>query len=94
MVTEVKTEHPHIVRVQRPAGEEAVVRGTRLAVWFIVRQLRAGDTPETLAAAYPNLSLASVYSAMSYYYDHKAEVDAIIDDLDRLAAEHSATPAK
>ena len=94
MVTETRTEHPHIVRVKRPAGEEAVVKGTRLAVWFIVRQLRAGDTPEKLVAGYPNLSLASVHSAMSYYYDHKAEVDAIINDLDPLASHDPVEEAR
>ena len=92
MVTEVQTEHPYVVRVQRPAGEEAVVKGTRLAIWFIVRQLRAGDTPEEIAGAYPSLSLASVHGALSYYFDHKSEVDAIIEDLDRMAGEQAAHP--
>ena len=30
MVAEIKTEHPHIVRVMRPAGEDAVIAGTMI----------------------------------------------------------------
>jgi uncharacterized protein (DUF433 family) len=88
MVAEIKTEHPHIVRVERPAGEEAVIAGTRIAVWFIVRQLRTGDTPEQIVESLPHLTLAGVYDALSYYHDHRGEIDPIIDEADRLADEH------
>ena len=85
MVTETKTEHPHIVRVMRAAGEDAVVKGTRISVWFIVRQLRTGDTPEGIVDALPHLTLAGVHDAISYYHDHRSEIDPIIDDADRRA---------
>ena len=90
MVTELKTEHPHIVRRAGAAGDRAVVAGTNLAVWFIVRQLRAGDTPEKIVEAYeyPELTLASVYDAVSYYHDHKDEIDPIIEHGDREDAKH------
>ena len=93
MVTEMKTEHPHIVRVTRPAGEDAVIAGTRISVWFIVRQLRTGDTPEDIVASLPHLSLAGVYDAISYYHDHRAEIDPIIEYGDRMAALHDAQAA-
>ena len=84
MVAETKTEHPHIVRVQRPAGEEAVIAGTRIGVWFIVRQLRTGDTPEEIVRSLPHLTLAGVYDAISYYHDHRAEIDPLIDHADKM----------
>ena len=93
MVTETKTDHPHIVRVERPAGKEAVIAGTRIAVWFIVRQLRTGDTPEDIVESLPHLTLAGIYDAMSYYHDHRAEIDPIIEYGDRMAAEHDAKSA-
>lgn len=86
MVTETKTEHPHIVRVMRPAGEAAVIKGTRISVWFIVRQLRTGDTPEGIVDALPHLTLAGVHDAISYYHDHRDEIDPIIEDADRMAS--------
>ena len=84
---EVATEHPHIVVIDRAAGPCAVIRGTRTAVWFIMRQIRAGDSPEAIVEALPHLTAAGVYDAISYYHDHRTEIDPIIDELDQLAAE-------
>jgi uncharacterized protein (DUF433 family) len=35
-----------------------------------------GMTPEELVAEFPHLTLASVHDALSYYYDHREEIDA------------------
>ena len=43
----------------------------------IVDHLR-GDTPKVICADHPSLSLAQVYAALAYYYDHTQEVDALI----------------
>jgi uncharacterized protein (DUF433 family) len=51
MVTETKTEYPHIMRRVGAGGDIAVLAGTNIGVWFIVRQLRTGDTPETIVTA-------------------------------------------
>jgi uncharacterized protein (DUF433 family) len=32
-------------------------------------------TPEELVTLFPHLTLAQVYDALSYYYDHKEEID-------------------
>ena len=93
MVIETKTEHPHIVRVMRPAGEEAVIAGTMIAVWFIVRQLRTGDMPEDIVASLPHLTLAGVHDAISYYHDHRSEIDPIIEYGDKQAALYDAQAA-
>ncbi len=81
MATQViKTEHPHIVRVPGVCGGDPVVEGTRISVVFIVRQLQAGDDAMDIAASLPQLTPAAIYDAISYYHDHKAEIDAIIAD--------------
>ena len=90
MVTEAKTEHPHIVRRAAPAGETAVIAGTNIGVWFIVRQLRTGDSPQDIVAGLPHLTLAGVYDALSYYHDHLDEIDPIIEYGDRMEALHAA----
>ena len=90
MVTETKTEHPHVVRVKGEAGEKAVMVGTNLSVWWLIRQLRAGDTPEIIAAEFSHASIAAIYDAISYYYDHRSEIDPIIEDADRRVAEQDA----
>ena len=86
----VQTEHPYIVREPSICGGRPSVRGTRLSVEYIVGQIRAGDTPETLARALPHLSLAAVYDALSFYYDHESEIDVAISSgtPDQVAQEH------
>ena len=76
----VRTEHPYIVRTPGVVGGRPRVDGTRLAVWFIARCANDGSTPEELASTYANLTLASVHDALSYYHDHKADVDAEIEE--------------
>jgi uncharacterized protein (DUF433 family) len=65
------TEHPHIVRV---AGVP-MLRGTRLAVRLIAQLHRAGDSVADILDSYPHLEPAAVHDAISYYLDHRAEIE-------------------
>jgi uncharacterized protein (DUF433 family) len=69
--------HPYIEMAQTPSGSTAMIKGTRIPVYIIIGYLqRAGETPESLAKeVLPHVSLAAIYDALSYYYDHKAEID-------------------
>ena len=69
--------HPYIELVQTLSGATAMIRGTRIPVYIIVGYLqRAGETPESLAKdVLPHVSLAAIYDALSYYHDHKEEID-------------------
>jgi hypothetical protein len=33
------------------------------------------NSPDEILAAYPDLTLSQIYDALSYYYDHKEEMD-------------------
>ena len=35
-----------------------------------------GWSPEELHFQYPHLSMSQIYSALAYYWEHKAEIDA------------------
>ena len=50
--------------------------GTRVAM--VVMDKLNGMTAEEIHAAYSHLSLAQIYAAFSYYYDHRSEMDAQI----------------
>jgi uncharacterized protein (DUF433 family) len=80
MSTPIKTEHPHIVRVPGIAGGDPVIAGSRISVAFIARFLRSGVGAEEIIATYPHLAPAAVYDAISYYLDHRDEIDRDIDE--------------
>ena len=69
--------HPHIVRVEGIANGKPTIDGTRIKVEQIALEYeRLGWTPDQIVEAHPQLTLAQVHDALSYYYDHQAEIDA------------------
>lgn len=72
------TEHPHIVRKPGPRGGEPLIRDTALTVRAIVQRVRMGELPEQIVAAFPVLTLAQVYDALSYYHEHPDEIEGYI----------------
>jgi uncharacterized protein (DUF433 family) len=91
---EIATEHPHVVQVAGVRGGRPVIRGTGLTVELIARFHRMGVSPDDLLATYPQLTPAALYDALSYYHDHREEIDRQIeDDSDpaRVMARHGFT---
>ena len=73
---QLEPQHAYIEIVDKLAGPQAMMRGTRIPVSIIIGYLRAGETPESLVKnILPHLTLAQVYDAQSYYYDHQNEID-------------------
>jgi len=76
MLEQIKTTHPYVVRCDDLASGSPVVSGTKFPVRSIVQYvLRQGLTPEELAREFPQLNLAKIYDALSFYYEHKEEID-------------------
>lgn len=68
--------HPHVTQVPGYCGGRPIICGTRFPVSSVVFYvLRLGMTPEELVREFPHLTLAQVYDAVSYYYDHKQAID-------------------
>jgi uncharacterized protein (DUF433 family) len=66
-------------------GGKPRISGTRITVADIVlMHRRLGRAVEEIAGTY-DLPLAAVYAAMSYYYDHKDEIDQSLDEEEALA---------
>lgn len=69
-------KHAYIEVVEKAGGPEAVIRGTRVAVRHIIGYIRSGETPDSIIEkGLPSLTLAQIYDAMSYYHDHKDEIE-------------------
>jgi uncharacterized protein (DUF433 family) len=50
--------------------------GTRVTVLQIVVLYRQGETPEEIAANFPQASLAGIYAALAYYHAHRDDIEA------------------
>ena len=73
------TEHAHIVRIPGVHGGRPVIRDTGVSVQTVVEQTQLGRSPEQIAADFEGvLTLAQVYDALSYYYEHRAEIERTI----------------
>lgn len=70
-----ETEHCYIVKNDRILSGEPIVKGTRTPVRAIVGQWRMGIAPEEIPLRLPQLTLAAVYDALSYYCDHRQEIN-------------------
>ncbi len=48
-------------------------------VEVVMDKLAHGSSPEEMHFQYPHLSLAQIYAALAYYYDHQTDIDAQIE---------------
>jgi uncharacterized protein (DUF433 family) len=68
-----RTAHPYIVRDPLLYGGEPIIEGTRTGVRHVILLFQEGKDPEEIAGSH-HLSLAQVYDAISYFYDHEDEI--------------------
>ena len=87
--------YPHIIKEEgKPARLES---HTRVRVAQIVMDYLAyGWSADEIHRQHPHLALAEVHSAMGYYYDNQAEIDAEItaelEEVDRALDGKSRSP--
>jgi uncharacterized protein (DUF433 family) len=73
-----RTLYPYIVKIDGVSGGQAIIEGTRIAVWHIVGYYyRVGMSVEDILAEWNYLKPAQVFSALAYYHDNKQEIDTI-----------------
>lgn len=80
----IRTEHPHIVRVQGVCGGRPIIEGTRISVKTVVGWVRMGMTASKIVTDYPFISLAQVADALAYYERHSEEIEAEFAEEQRL----------
>jgi uncharacterized protein (DUF433 family) len=62
-------DHPHIVSDPRVMTGVPCIKGTRVTVANIVRQVAAGRTTEEICNDYPYLTLDSIRAALAFAAD-------------------------
>lgn len=65
-----------LVRSPDICGGRLRIDGTRVTVNQMAVWYNEGSSPEEIAAQYPHLTLAQVYSALAYYHANRKEVEA------------------
>ena len=79
MQTKQRTRHVYITAHPKIQGGEPTIRGTRIPVRSVVQYvLRQGIPAETVAKEF-RISLAAIYDALSFYYDHRPLMNRIIE---------------
>jgi len=74
----IKTLDHHIESTPKVAGGKPRIAGRRITVQDIaIWHEWMGRSADEIATEY-ELTLADVYAALAYYYDHRAEIDQAI----------------
>jgi uncharacterized protein (DUF433 family) len=73
------TKYLYIVRDERILSGEPIIKGTRTPVRAIVETWRMGVPPEEIPKGLPHLTLAQVFSALTYYCDRQDEINTYIE---------------
>ena len=71
--------HAYIVQTPGICGGRPAIKGTRITVADIAFRHRRGEGVDEMLEAWPHLTPAQVHDALSYYYDHQAQIDAEVD---------------
>lgn len=77
-------ERQHIEVTPGVCGGQPRIAGHRIRVQDIVLWTEQGQAPDDIVSSFPQLSLADVYAALAYYYDHQGEIDGQIQQDDEL----------
>lgn len=64
----------------------------------VLDKMAHGSSPEEVHDQYPHLSLAQIHSALAYYHDHQAELDAQMArdraEIQRIRSQAGETPGR
>lgn len=67
-------------QIQLDEQNVPVISGTTMKVIeLVMAQMAYGWSPEELHFQHPYLTMNQIYSALAYYWEHKAELDADIE---------------
>lgn len=72
--------------VELDANNVPIIAGTTMKVIELVAgQIANGWSPEELHFQHPYLSMSHIHSALAYYWDHQAELNADIEQREQYA---------
>lgn len=78
-MSKVQNSHPYITQNPKICNGSPIIAGTRMRVIDIaIKYDRLGWSPDKIVDEHPQIDLVKIHDALSYYYEHQAELDAEI----------------
>lgn len=68
----------YIIRDPEIRSGHAILQGTRIAVHDVIGLLLNGETVDSVPRCFPEITKAQVYECLSYYEDHRDEIDYLV----------------
>ena len=82
-----QTLYQHIVRTPDVVGGKPRIAGRRITVQnIVIWHEHMGFSVDEIATQY-DLTLAEIYAALAYYYDHKSEIDQAMAESEAFVEE-------
>ncbi len=75
-----KQTYPYIGFNPKIAGGKPVIEGTRITVRTIAGYYQRGMTVDEILNTIHHLTSSQIHSALAYYFDHQAEIDADLSE--------------
>jgi len=66
------------------------VGDSRVGVYSVIASWQQGYSPEEIQNGFPHLSLLDIYGTITYYLEHRAELDARFREVDARFARRKA----
>lgn len=83
-------ERIHIEATPGVCGGRPRIAGHRIRVQDIVLWTEQGQSSDEIVSSFPQLSLADVHAALTFYYDHRDEIDRQVREDDEFIAKTKA----
>jgi uncharacterized protein (DUF433 family) len=84
MAVSIISDQP-VLRVDE--GGTIRIGASRVSLDSIVACHQRGDTPEQIAEGFPAVPIADIYSALGYYFRHRAAMDVYLAEQEKRAKE-------
>jgi uncharacterized protein (DUF433 family) len=85
-----QAEKRHIESVPGRCGGKPCIVGHRIRVQDVVLWTEQGMSPDTIVTEFPQLTLADVHAALTYYYDNTEAINRDIREDEELVTRMQA----
>jgi uncharacterized protein (DUF433 family) len=85
--TTIDVIESHIEITPGTCGGKPRISGHRILVQDIALWTEEGRSADEIVAEFPQLSLSDVYAALTYYHDHRQQIDQDIQEDEEFLAQ-------